>query len=57
MKVFIQSDLHYDFFKNDLGYDHQTYFEKFFLPADVLVVAGDFANGLKISLSNIFFIS
>ena len=57
MKVFIQSDLHYDFFKNDLGYDHQTYFEKFFLPADVLVVAGDFANGLKISLEIIKYLA
>ena len=57
MKVFIQSDLHYDFFKNDLGYDHQTYFEKFFLHADVLVVAGDFANGLKISLEIIKYLA
>lgn len=42
MKIYIQSDSHYDFHVPEMP--PEKYFEEYFLPADVLVCAGDIAN-------------
>lgn len=44
MKIFILSDIHYDFYLKSNHGKMERFFEREFLPADIIVISGDLAN-------------
>ena len=47
MKLFILSDIHYDFYLKSYHGNMERFFEQRFLPADTIVIAGDIANNFS----------
>lgn len=47
LTIYILSDIHWDFYKKAFSSTLDNYFETYFLPADTLVSAGDFANSFE----------